>query len=143
MRIDSRPLKRVAFCAAAGVVALTASVEAAKTPVLFYDKGTVIRPSSLDASKITTSSGGPPYDETIYRAKRLRWKGWGTSKAIGRGRITYCVIDYRKCRTKRGEVRLSQVWTNGCGDLARRSYRYVQWRFPGSPSAKIEAMPYC
>lgn len=118
-------------------------VDAAARPVLFYGERARYEPRSIDASKITTRNGGPPFDETVYRARELRWSGWGSSRAVGRGRLTYCVTGYTPCSTRRGTVTVSTIWKNGCGDISYRAYRYVRWNFPGHPSPRVESMPRC
>lgn len=135
-----------ALAAVAGALLLTlaaSTVDAVQRPVLFHDSRATVEPRSVDASKIITRRGGPPYDETIYQARNLRWSGWGSSSATGRGRITYCVVDRRPCSTRRGSVTVSTIWQNGCGDISRPAYRYVRWNFPGFRSKKIESMPSC
>ena len=123
---------------------VTSPVAAAERPVLFYGDRATREPRSIDAGKIRTGTGGPPFDETIYRARALRWSGWGSPIAIGRGLITYCVIGYTRCATKRGSVTVSTIRLNGCGDeIPRRMYRYVRWNFPGHRSPRVEAALIC
>lgn len=129
--------------AAASPSAPPQSVGAASSVYVFYDGGTTRKPRSLDSSKIISTNGGPPFDETVYEARHLRWRHWGSSKATGRGKITFCVIGYIPCSTRRATVTLSTVWNNGCGDISYRNYRYVSWNFPGHKSVKIEIHPDC
>jgi hypothetical protein len=67
------------------------------------------RPKRLSVAHMTSPRTGlPAYDETSIVARGLQWRRWGKRKAVGRGRIRYCVADYRPCRTYRGRVELAK-----------------------------------
>ncbi len=142
----SRPSRTGSHALVALVLGLVLTIpsvaSAAKQPVLFYNGRTVVKPHGIDAAKIATPHGTPPFDETVYLTRRITWRGWGTSRAVGTGWITHCVIEYIPCSTKRGTVVLGHLWRNGCGHRYERSYRYIRWHFPGrraSPAVEIGA----
>lgn len=123
--------------------ACVGAASAAERTVLFYDQTSVVKPRSVDSEKIVTRTGGPPYDETIYHARKLKWRGWGSRRAVGTGKVTFCVIEYIPCKTRKATVVLTGPRIDGCGDVAERAYRWVRWNFPGHRSARIEAAPSC
>lgn len=67
------------------------------------------RPKRLSVAHMTSPRTGlPAYDETRLVARGLRWRRWGKRQAVGRGRLTYCVAGYRRCKTYRGRVQLAK-----------------------------------
>lgn len=66
-----------------------------------------MKPRNLSADHMRSpATGERAYDETVLRGRRLTWRGWGSARAVGRGRITFCVIEYRGCKTYTGRIEL-------------------------------------
>lgn len=129
---------------AAALLMPSSAATAANQPVFWHDEEPTVEPRTVLSEKILTAFGEPPYDETIYRARKLSWTGWGTSRAVGRGKITYCVLEYKRCRTKTGTVVVSRIQNMACGDEpAQPAYSRVRWNFPGARSANVEAVRIC
>lgn len=67
------------------------------------------KPITLGVGHMTSPRTGlRAYDETSIVARGLKWRRWGKRKAVGRGRIRYCVAEYHPCRTYRGRVELAR-----------------------------------
>lgn len=105
---------RLAAVAAIAVFAIAAgappaSAAAGSTTTVFNGKRGVSKPRTLSVAHMSDpKTGSRAYDETVLRARGLRWRGWGKAKAVGRGRITFCVIEYRPCRAYRGRVEVTK-----------------------------------
>ncbi len=139
--IVSATLRGTALAAA---LIMPSAASGAGQPVLWHDEKPTVKPRNVLSEKILTSTGGAPYDETIYGARKLKWTGWGTSRAVGKGRITFCVLEYKPCRTKHGTVVLSRIQNMACGDESDQpAYSRVRWNFPGARSANVEAVRIC
>ena len=86
------------------------------------------------------------YDETYYRARGLRWTGWGEPRAEARGVITDGASEYRPEATDAGRVMLSGLTTVRCAGI--RSQRvYSKVRFvtgpPDRPDSPWLPIPGC
>jgi len=127
-----------AIAAAALLAAVPAAAEATTTYVV-YDQGKRQKPASINSQRVLTDVGLRPYDETIYRSSGLHWTRWGSRRAVGRGKVTFCVIEYRPCQTVRGSVVLTQpVKLDDCPTLI---YSRLRWQPRGLPWSKIIDLP--
>lgn len=91
-----------------------------------YDgSGLVERPQTLDTRKMGL------FDETVLVAKKLHWRHWGTGKATATGRITYCVIGYKPCRTRAGTVTVAGRFLDRCGSYKFYYYETIRWQARG------------
>jgi hypothetical protein len=120
-----------ALCACVAAISAAPSPareQASVTTGLRYDSRVVVKPSTVDSRKVLTKNGGQPFDETVYRARHLRWSGWGNQRAVAHGSITFCVIGYKRCRTRAGTVVLRGMHQYRCGDMTIREYKTLQWR---------------
>ena len=83
--------------------------------------GDVVEPKSFSTRWIAYA------DETSYRGRSLRWKGWGNARTTGSGRLTHCVIEYEKCHTYKGRIQFRRPMDfGGCGGVSYPFYTQIR-----------------
>jgi hypothetical protein len=53
------------------------------------------------------------FDETIFRARSLRWRTWGGPTASARGTLVHCVTEYHACHRYRGRLQFRRPVSYG------------------------------
>lgn len=120
-----------------GLIGLVGVAPAAATNArVFYGFRTVERPAAFDSVNAMTPTGRP-FDETIYRARNLVWRQWGSSRAVATGDVTMCVIEYKPCETKRGAVVLRDLRSYACDGRRLRAYATFRWEFGDTGTSAI------
>lgn len=68
------------------------------------------------------------FDETSFDAAGLTWTRWS---AVGKGvgQITHCIVEYRPCETRKGNVQLGGLTQYGCRSGITRYERFTRIRF--------------
>ena len=130
---------RIARLAAlnAGLFVLVGVAPAAATNArVFYGFRAVERPAAFDSVNASTPTGRP-FDETIYRARNLAWRNWGSSRAVATATVTMCVIEYKPCETKQGAVVLQGLRSYACDGRRLRAYTTFRWEFADARTAAI------
>lgn len=64
-----------------------------------------------------------PSVDSTYAAKQFRWRGWGTARAVGRGRVQYC--DSSGCRPwRKAKIVLTMRYRFDCADGLGNDHDY-------------------
>ena len=128
-----------------GLIGLVGVAPAAATNArVFYGFRAVERPTAFDSVNASTPTGRP-FDETIYRARNLVWRQWGSSRAAATGDVTMCVIEYKPCETKQGAVVLQGLRSYACNGRRLRAYTTFRWEFADTrtPAIPSETKAMC